>query len=203
MSTQAGCGRLVFFLCDVQERFRPLIHRFGDVAAVAETMARASALLGVPLVVTEQYPKALLRTVPEVSAALRDGSGALLPGVALFEKSSFSMMTTGVNLHLLAAAPDYETAVLFGIEAHVCVQQTCLDLLAQRKRVLLLVDGISSQARGDREVALAHMLARGAEATTTGSLLFQLLRTAEHPSFKPVSQLVKELLAKGTELALR
>ena len=83
------------------------------------------------------------------------------------------------------------------------MQQTCLDLLARRKRVLLLVDGISSQARNDREVALAHMLARGAEATTSASLLFALLRTAEHPDFKPISRLTIELKARAPELGLR
>ena len=106
----------VFFLCDVQERFRPLIHRFSDVLAVAETMSRASSVLRVPLVVTEQYPKGLQRTAAEVDASLRDGGGALLPHVAIFEKLRFSMMTGDVDAHLAAAAPGYDTAVLFGIE---------------------------------------------------------------------------------------
>ena len=196
----ASLQRSVFLLCDVQARFQPLIHRFDEVTRVAATLSRAAQLLGRPLIVTEQYPKGLLRTVPEVSSTYQAPGGGLAPGVALFEKLRFSMLTAEVEAHLDTAAPGYEVAVLFGIEAHVCVQQTCEDLLARGKRVLLIVDGISSQAPADREVALAAMRDRGAEVTTSAALLFAMLRGADHPHFKAISRLVVNGKAKeGTQ----
>ena len=195
--------RSVFLVCDVQERFRPLIHRFGDVSRVAQTLCSAAQLLGRPLVVTEQYPKGLLRTAAEVSSTYTRADGSLAPRVALFEKVRFSMLTPEVEAHLAAAAPGYDAAVLFGIEAHVCVQQTCEDLLARGKRVLLVVDGISSQSPLDREVALAGLRARGAELTTSAALLFGLVRGADHPHFKAVSKLVTDAAREPSQLGLR
>ena len=152
-------------------------------------------MLGIPLIVTEQYPKGLLHTVPEISRTyeVAGNENGLAPGVALFEKLRFSMLTPEVTTRIDAGG--YEVAVLFGIEAHVCVQQTCEDLLERGKRVLLVVDGISSQAPADREVALAAMRDRGAELTTSTALLFAILRGADHPHFKAISKLVVETKA--------
>ncbi len=87
-------------------------------------------------------------------------------------------------------------------QAHVCVQQTALDLLELGHPVFLPVDGISSQRAGDRELALSTMQAAGAMLTTTESLLFMLMRSAEHPQFKSVLGIVKEHHKMGaTELA--
>lgn len=77
----------------------------------------------------------------------------------------------------------------------MCVQQTCRDLLSRGKRVSVLVDGTSSQSPSDREVALAHMRALGAELTTSASVLFEIMASAEHPHFKAVSKLVVDARA--------
>jgi len=156
----------VFFVCDVQERFAPLVHRWPAVVHTSRTLVRAAAALNSDVVVTEQYPKALGRT----AAALLE---ALPPGAPVFAKTRFSMLTREV-------------------EAHVCVQQTALDLLDAGKRVFVVADGVSSQRPGDRTVALQALAAAGATVTTLEGALFALMRDAAHPAFKAVSRLCVE-----------
>ena len=183
----------VLLLCDIQEKFRPLIWKFPAVVASAQALQRACASLGVRSVTTEQNPARLGGTVAELQA--------LLPADApVFGKTRFSMLTAEVDAALAAGgggggggAP-LEHAVLCGIESHVCVAQTALELLQRRVQVHVVVDGVSSQRRGDRAVALASLAAAGAALTTTEAIIFQLLGDAAHPSFKEVQRGVMEHL---------
>ena len=106
--------------------------------------------------------------------------------------------TPEVRARLVALGSD--TLVLFGIEAHVCVLQTALDFLRDGKTVYLVVDGVSSQRLGDRAIAIRAMETAGARLTTTESLIFLLLDTAEHPSFKAVQKHVIEFSKAPSEL---
>lgn len=186
--------RPVFLLCDVQERFRPLIHRFPAVVHGAGTLLKVAAALGRPAVATEQYPKALGPTCAELQPLL---AAPRVGGVA-FAKMSFGMMTPEVDAHLAArcaaaadaAAGDYDCAVLFGIEAHVCIQQTALELLRRGKQVLIAADATSSQRVGDRAQALSLLLAAGASVSTVESIVMTLIQTADHPNFKELSKLL-------------
>jgi len=111
------------------------------------------------------------------------------------------MMTEEVT-QCLNAEEDFkgrDTVVLFGIEAHVCVQQTCLDLLELGKEVHLVCDGVSSQLPYDREIALQRMANAGAFVTSAQSLAFMLMQSAEHPNFKAVSKLTVEHMKKTNE----
>lgn len=171
----------VFFQCDIQERFRSLIWHMPAVIHVGALMARVSAVMGVPLVVTEQYPKALGRTVEEVKAAW------VRPPTAVVEKTRFSMCVPQV----LDIVRGKKAVVLYGIEGHVCVQQTCLDLLEQGFQVHLLSDGISSQMQLDRSAALVRMREAGAVLTSSQSVIFELMRDTQYPNFKAVSDLLK------------
>jgi isochorismate hydrolase len=87
---------------------------------------------------------------------------------------------------------DVKSVVLFGIEAHVCLQQTCLDLLENGRDVHVVVDACSSMKLYDREIALHRMQSAGAFLTTAQSAVFMLLGSADHPNFKAISTLVKE-----------
>jgi len=174
----------VFLVCDVQERFRTLIHKFDHVALTSSIMVKASKIMGIPCVVTEQYPKALGHTCSEVLA------GDTSPLIKVFEKSLFSMMTPEVEQHLKDL--NRNSAVIFGVETHVCVQQTALDLLEKGWDVHVIVDGVSSQREFDRSVAIERLKAAGAFLTTSESLLFGLMKDSNYENFKAVSQLVKE-----------
>ena len=88
---------------------------------------------------------------------------------------------------------------MVGIEAHVCLQQTCLDLLEQGHDVHIIADGVSSQQKYDREIALRRMESSGAYVTTAQSAAFMLLGSADHDNFKAVSKLVKDHMTLANE----
>lgn len=197
--------RTAFFLCDIQNRFRDLIKDFPSVIRVAHTLSQVANVVNAPLIVTEQYPKAFGHTVPELQPFLKSEMNP--SGAQPFEKLKFSMLTDEVQAHLAERfpAPDtLESVVLFGIEAHVCVQQTALELLGKGVKVYLVVDGVSSQRWGDRSIALEQLKQAGAVLTTTESVIFTLLRTAGAPEFKQVQKIViehnRKTAAEGTSL---
>lgn len=191
-------ARTVFFLCDVQERFRSLVYRFPTLLHTAGTLVKTAHALNAPICVTEQYPAAFGKTVPCLLELLQRPGGA--PPTPVFSKKLFSMLTPDVTAHLAAVAPTYDTAVLFGLEAHVCVQQTALELLHAGKRVYVVADGVSSQRAGDRTIALLQLSSAGALVTTTESLMYALIGGADHPAFKDVSRVLMEHHRAGKDL---
>lgn len=182
-----------FFVCDVQERFRDLIFNMPAVISTARFLIEVSQELELPCVATEQYPKALLHTVAELHIGQRPDHVK----VPIFEKKLFSMCTDEVMAHVSSLPNKPTDIVLFGIEAHVCVTQTCLDLLELGFGVHVVCDGVSSQKPHDRAVALQRMQQVGAFLTTAEQVAFQLLVSAENSKFKAVSNLVKRRNTDG------
>eukprot|EP00537_Pseudo-nitzschia_pungens_P009660 CAMPEP_0172381270 /NCGR_PEP_ID=MMETSP1060-20121228/70858_1 /TAXON_ID=37318 /ORGANISM="Pseudo-nitzschia pungens, Strain cf. cingulata" /LENGTH=212 /DNA_ID=CAMNT_0013109037 /DNA_START=59 /DNA_END=697 /DNA_ORIENTATION=+ len=175
----------VFLLCDIQERFRPLTWRGETIIRTANYMTSVAKALDIPVVITQQYTKVFGETVADTFADPEH-----LASCPKFEKKRFSMCTEEVKSVL--GGLNKKSVVLFGIEAHVCVQQTCLDLLEDEGMdvdVHLIADGISSQQPYDREVALQRMAQSGAFLTTAQSAAFMLMQSAEHANFKAVSKL--------------
>ncbi|KAJ2493960.1 hypothetical protein IWW37_000038 [Coemansia sp. RSA 2050] len=170
-----------FLLCDVQERFRSGIHAFESVVQVAQKMSAASKILQIPLIVTEQHPRGLGSTVNEIP----------IDHAALIEaKTKFSMLTPGVASKLEELQT--KSVVLYGIETHVCVLQTCLDLLEHNFDVHVLADGVSSMNFPEVDIALKRMALCGAHVVSSESVIFQLTNDAKHPNFSAVRDLVKE-----------
>mmetsp|Transcript_20085 Transcript_20085/g.56465 ORF Transcript_20085/g.56465 Transcript_20085/m.56465 type:complete len:197 (+) Transcript_20085:67-657(+) len=181
----ARIGRLspentVFLLCDVQERFRDVIVNMPSVIAVGQTMIRAASHLDIPVIATEQYPKAFKHTVSEID----------MENVPTFSKTKFSMCIPEVENEL--KKHERQKCVLFGIEAHVCVLQTTMDLIERGYDVHIVADGTSSSSLWERKVAFQRMRTMGAYITTCESLLFQLMGDSKHPRFKDISALIKE-----------
>uniref|UniRef100_UPI00358FC1EE isochorismatase domain-containing protein 1 isoform X5 n=1 Tax=Myxine glutinosa TaxID=7769 RepID=UPI00358FC1EE len=141
-------GSTMFFCCDMQERFRPVVKHFADITAVAQRLLRGAAVLGIPVVATEQYPKGLGSTVEELDL----GSARMV-----LPKTQFSMLLPDV-LTLLQNSPNISSIVLFGLETHVCIQQTTLDLLSCGYVVYIVADASSSRSATDRHLALQHKL---------------------------------------------
>ena len=160
-----------FLLCDVQERFRPLIHNGETVISTCRYMTSVAKALRIPVVATQQYTKVFGPTVPDCFASTED-----LQATPIFEKKLFSMLTPEVQAKL-DTYDTTESYVIMGIEAHVCVQQTCLDLLEQGKDVHLIVDAVSSQQLVDREVALQRLQAAGVYLTTAQTAKRRILTT--------------------------
>jgi nicotinamidase-related amidase len=170
---------------DVQEKFRAGIHKFATVVTGCQRMVRAAQELKIPVIATEQYPKGLGHTVEEI-----DTSHELTTVVA---KTDFSMIVPEVVAKLDGL--NRTDAVILGLEAHVCVQQSTLDLINMGYNVHLCVDAVSSQTTTDRSCGLHRAAGAGALLTTTESVLFELIRSKDHPSFKAISTTVKELKA--------
>jgi len=176
--------KCVLLVCDIQERFRPAIHSFANVITGAQRMMGTAKELQMPVIVTEQYPKGLLHTVEELDLSWAKESGGV------FEKTMFSMITPEVQAKLDALS--FTDAIIIGLETHVCVQQTTLDLLSTCScNVHLCVDAISSQQIGDRACGIRRAERAGAFLTTTESVMMELIRSKDHPSFKAVSGMLK------------
>lgn len=141
----------------------------------------AAAHLNIPIVITEQYPRGLGRLVPELQ----------FTGSQIYEKTKFSMWTEEIQ-ELPHLKQKDTPIILCGIETHVCVQQTALDLLAEGFHVHIVADAVSSSRSYDRQIALERLRNSGAFVTTYESLLLELVRDASSPQFKFVSGLIKE-----------
>jgi nicotinamidase-related amidase len=168
---------------DVQEAYRAILHEYERVARAVATLVRGAALLGVPIVATEQYPKGLGRTVEEVATHL---PAAATP----IEKRTLSCCGTPAFADVLARLGRHQVIVA-GIEAHACVNQTVHDLLAAHYQVHVPRDATSSRRAEDAEIAWQKMLAAGAIPATVESALLELVRTADAPEFKAVQQLIR------------
>ncbi|RKP28070.1 Isochorismatase-like protein [Syncephalis pseudoplumigaleata] len=147
-------------------------------------MARSVQIMEAPLVVTEQVTfGATVAEIDVSKAALRE------------EKTKFSMLVPTV--HEFLKEKKLESIVLFGIEAHVCVLQTALDLLDNNYNVHVLADGISSLNYPEIDIALERMRQAGAAITTSESILFQMTNDSNNPKFKAMSGLIKEWQEKA------
>ena len=179
--------KAIFLVCDVQERFRPVIHGFEHCVHVSSQMMRAAKILDVPVLVTEQYPEKLGATVDELQPNFA-GEGVVRPAAA---KKKFAMTVPEVDA-ALAETPERTQAVIMGLEAHVCVLQTALDLIARGYEVFVLVDGTSSQRTTDRAVAFRRLESAGAILASSEMALFEMLGSADAPNFRDISALVRE-----------
>jgi nicotinamidase-related amidase len=172
-----------FVIIDMQEAFRSSIPDFAEIAAGIALMAHAAQLLGVPILCTEQYPKGLGRTAPEIRAVL---PAALEP----VEKTAFSSCGAQTFVSELERVRARQVIVC-GIEAHVCVNQTTHDLLARGYKVHLLSECIAARSAHNRQTGLAKMQQSGALPSSIEMALFELMRDAAHEQFKAVQKLIK------------
>jgi nicotinamidase-related amidase len=172
----------VLVVVDFQERLMPVMKDNKDLEKNAIKLIQGCKIMGVPILVTQQYTKGLGPTVANIHLAL----GEYVP----IEKTSFSSMGEGVFKESLAAT-NKKTVILIGIETHVCVLQTALDLIEAGYSVFLVEDCVSSRSGNDRKYAIMRMVNSGVTITTYESVLFELLKGAREPGFKDVSSLVK------------
>jgi nicotinamidase-related amidase len=169
----------VLLLLDLQERLMPAIHEGDAVVARAARVAQAATLLGVPVRATEQYPDGLGPTVQPLSG---------YPD-AVLAKTMFSALDDPDFPALLPVGS--VEIVVAGCEAHVCVLQTVLGLLALDHRVVVVADAIGSRDPADKAVAIDRARQHGAEIVTSEMVLFEWLRDSRHPRFREVQQLLK------------
>lgn len=172
--------RAALVVIDVQEAFRKAIPGFDDVARGVAALIRGAEAVGVPVVVTEQYSKGLGRTVPEVADQLPQG-------VEPIEKVCFSAAEAeGFDLG------GREQALVCGVEAHVCVNQTVLDLLEEGIEVHVALDAVGSRFPESKSVGIEKARRAGAVITNVETALFELVGRAGTDEFKEIQQVVLE-----------
>lgn len=167
---------------DIQEKFGPAMPGFLGIATAAGKLVSGCVLAGTHVLATEQYPKGLGATVEVVKQALGDR--------AIMEKTSFSCAGVPEFMKALKSTGAKNT-ILCGVETHVCVCQTGLDLIEAGYNVFVVVDAVSSRRRTDHETALRRLEKSGAIPVTVESVLFELLGNARHPAFRQIQAIVK------------
>lgn len=180
-TAQAHLSQCVFI--DMQTRLMSAMPQEALASALHNMaiLAQASALLAVPTIITEQYPKGLGSTAPELLAHL--------PNVRAVEKMTFSCLAEPKFSRQLSA--DRSQLVLAGMEAHICVLQTALDLLSANKQVFVAEDAIISRSPANKSNAIARMRDAGCMISNTESIVFEWLGIAEGDAFKAISKLVR------------
>ena len=173
----------LLLIVDVQEGFRDAI---GNFSVIAANIARAVAgfqLLGLPIIVTEQYPKGLGPTAEEIRYSLPDEFDV----IEKITFSSFGSADVRVQLEKLGK----KQIVLCGIETHVCVNQTAHDLLSNGYTVHLLTDCVGSRFEHDKAAGLAKMSFSGVVPSSIEMAFFELMVDAKHEKFKEIQALIK------------
>jgi nicotinamidase-related amidase len=174
-------GDTGLLVVDVQEKLIGLVQGHRPLVWNLRRLIDGATLLGLPVTATEQYPQKLGGTVPELASRLGQRPS----------KRAFSCAECG------EVFADFQRRGVFkllvaGIETHVCVQQTVMDLLAAGLRIYIPVDAVGSRHDVDHQTALRRMESSGASLTTTESALFEWCQTSAAPEFKQISQLVRE-----------
>jgi nicotinamidase-related amidase len=167
---------------DVQGKLAQLMTAKEALFKNIRILIQAARILDIPILWCQQAPDALGPTVPEIAE--------LLTGIEPIDKASFSCCgqeTFGARLNSLGR----EQVLLCGIEGHVCVYLTAMDLMEGGLDVTILADAVSSRTEQNRHIALTRLAAEGARISSTEMALFELLKTATHPQFRQVAKLVK------------
>ena len=175
-------GQTALLVVDVQEKLQPHMHNADELLRQTGRLIDVAGVLEVPIVVTEQYRKGLGLTHPALSARFTST-------VSIHEKLKFSACIEPVRQQLQRRAA--RSVLVCGIEAHVCVLLTCLDLVDSGFVTAVAVDAIGSRRPGDQQAAVTRMTQAGVIPTTVESAAFELLHKAGGERFKAVLNLIK------------
>lgn len=171
----------VLFVIDIQERLAPVMKYKDQVIKNSEILLAAARELGFPVIATEQYPKGLGRTVPELLELIAEEH--------IFSKNSFTAYTDEVKLALEELGK--KKVLITGMETHVCVFQTARDLLKDGYQVFVVKDALASRSKANYRNGLDLMQSMGAVITNTETVVFDLLGVSGTPEFKVMSKLIK------------
>ena len=172
----------LFCLVDVQERLYPHVTNKDEIEKNLITLVKGLIVHDVPFIVNEQYKKGIGETIP----SLRE----LVDDYPHFEKTTFSCCKNESTMDAIKAA-NKKVVIVAGIETHVCVLQTCIDLLEAGLQPVLVTDCVTSRKQKDTDMAIQRLVQAGVIPTTYESLLFELTVNAKNPVFKEISSLVK------------
>ena len=172
----------LFCLVDVQEKLYPHVTNKEEIEKNLITLVKGLKVLSVPFIVNEQYKKGIGETIPSLKE--------LVDVYPSFEKTTFSCYKNEETIEAINKM-NKKVVIVAGIETHVCVLQTCIDLLEGGFKVVLVTDCCTSRKQKDTDVAILRLIQAGVIPTTYESLLFELTLNAKNPCFKEISGLVK------------
>ena len=174
--------RCCLTVVDVQGKLAQLMHGREALFKNVQILIRAAKILEIPILWCQQCPDALGPTVPEIAQLLAD--------IEPINKSAFSCCgEEQLNARLKDLARNQ--ILLCGIETHVCIYQTAVDLLRQDFHVEVIADAVSSRTQENKQIAINRLAAEGANISCTEMALFELLKTAEHFKFRQIAKLIK------------
>ena len=180
MNERLNLSRAILVIVDLQKAFASAIPNFEAIAHRAAIVVQGCRLLGMPIIASEQVPEKLGETVDPVRTVLGD--------VRPLSKTSFSACDAEGFTQQLATR---DQILLCGIETHICVNQTALDLLSMNRQVHLLTDAIGSRFPLDHQAGQTRMFAAGVIASSVELALFELTRDSRHEHFRAIQKLVK------------
>ena len=158
---------------DIQEKLVKMLENGEKIAKNCEKMIKAASVLAIDTIITEQYPKGLGETVFNTFN---------------FEKTEKISFSAYQDIKYLLKKPNI---LVFGIETHICVLQSVMDLLEKNYNIYVIEDCSSSRSNNDHKIALELMKQKGASIITLETALFQLLKSSRHPDFKEIQGLIK------------
>ena len=181
-STLLDRADTVLLIIDVQDKLASVMHRKEKLVENVLKIIKGITVLELPAILTEQYPAGLGKTLPEISQ--------LLPHVSPIEKVSFSCYNEE-PFRLRLESLRRKRVLVTGIEAHICIYQTTVDLQQKGYQVQVVTDCVSSRNAEDKQVSLARLSDMGIGLTTAEMALFELLRVAAGEKFQQISRIVK------------
>jgi len=176
--------RACVMVIDMQEKLMPMIRHASQAVAATRKILAGARIFRVPVLVTEQYPKGLGPTISALLEPVRDAAGTIL------EKPTFSACGDE-RVRAALQKLDRPQVILAGVETHVCVLQTALDLATMDYDVFVCADATGSRGALDEEMALARMRHEGVLVTTTESVLFELCHRCDSARFKEMIAIIK------------
>ncbi len=172
----------IAIVVDIQERLFPYIHENQKLLKNSITLAKGLQTLKIPIIVTEQYKKGLGQTMPELEEIVKNEKH--------FEKIYFSCYDDESVAKYIDDS-NCKTVILFGMEAHICLLQTAIDLKTKGYTPVVIEDCISSRTVQNKQIAINRMIAEGVVVSSYESILFELIRKAKGDEFKIISKLIK------------
>jgi len=173
----------LLLIIDIQEKLLKVQHGKEKIQKNAVILAKAAKILGIPVIVSEQYPQGLGATIAEIKENLSENT-------KYHEKKSFSCCTNSA-FDVLIKATGRNQIIVCGIEAHVCVHQTVSDLLTSGYEIFLAKDAIGSRKEYECEIGFERMIFNGAIPACTEMILFELMKCSSHENFKQIQELIK------------
>ena len=167
---------------DVQGKLASLMYEKELLFKNLQILVKAAKLLNIPILLCQQVPDSLGSTIPEIAELISD--------IEPINKSSFSCFRDDqfeIKLNQIKRSQ----ILICGIETHVCIYQTAIDLLRNGFYVNVIADAVSSRTRENKEIALNRISSEGVKISSVEMTLFELLKNAKHPNFKEIAKLIK------------